>query len=124
MNSKDLIVILFSGVPRTTDEEKEFADFDIFDDPQRPYSTFNFKYPKQSFERLSKLTEYNTLLYTDLIKGKIKQCIQRRQKHYSDIKRPIGLSDIKKLPINREHSVNLEHYVESFDDDIYDEMNK
>lgn len=109
------------GVPRTTDEEKEFADFDIFDDPQRPYSTFNFKYPKKSFERLSKLTEYNTLLYTDLIKGKIKQCIQRRQKHYSDIKRPIGLSDIKKLPINRENSVNLEHYVESFGDDLYDD---
>lgn len=110
------------GVPRTTDEEKEFADFDIFDDPQRPYSTFNFKYPKKSFERLTKLTEYNTLLYTDLIKEKIKQCIQRRQKHYSDIKRPIKLGDIKKLSLNRENSVNLEHYVESFDDGLYDEI--
>ncbi|XP_022328610.1 cytosolic phospholipase A2-like [Crassostrea virginica] len=106
------------GVPRVTEEEKEFADFDLFDDPQRPYSTFNFKYPKKSFERLTKLTEYNTLLYKDLILEKIKQCVKRRQKYYPEIKRPIKLGDIKKLSLNRENSVNLEHYLGSIDEEL------
>ncbi|XP_062622371.1 cytosolic phospholipase A2-like [Saccostrea cucullata] len=105
------------GVPRTTDEEKEFADFDIFDDPQQPYSTFNFKYPRKSFDRLTKLTEYNTLLFRDLIVEKIKCCIQRRQKHYNDIKCPIKLGDLKKLPVSRQNSLSMKSYLESFEEE-------
>lgn len=117
-NYRCYFLIHHAGVPRVTEEEKEFADFDLFDDPQRPYSTFNFKYPKKSFERLTKLTEYNTLLYKDLILEKIKQCVKRRQKYYHEIKRPIKLGDIKKLSLNRENSVNLEHYLGSIDEEL------
>ncbi|KAJ8790209.1 hypothetical protein J1605_004676 [Eschrichtius robustus] len=49
------------GVPRETQEEKEIADFDIFDDPESPFSTFNFQYPNQAFKRLHDLTYFNTL---------------------------------------------------------------
>ncbi|KAF5906235.1 cytosolic phospholipase A2-like, partial [Clarias magur] len=49
------------GVPRETDKEKEFADFDIFDDPETPYSTFNFQYSNQAFKQLHDLMEFNTL---------------------------------------------------------------
>ncbi|MEE6496295.1 hypothetical protein FKM82_002292 [Ascaphus truei] len=49
------------GIPRETKEEKEFADFDIFDDPETPFSTFNFQYPNEAFKRLHDLMEFNTL---------------------------------------------------------------
>uniref|UniRef100_A0AAY4C0J7 Phospholipase A2 n=1 Tax=Denticeps clupeoides TaxID=299321 RepID=A0AAY4C0J7_9TELE len=49
------------GVPRQTQQEKEFADFDIFDDPASPYSTFNFQYSNQAFNQLYSLMEFNTL---------------------------------------------------------------
>lgn len=37
------------------------ADFDIFDDPETPYSTFNFQYSNQAFTQLHDLMEFNTL---------------------------------------------------------------
>uniref|UniRef100_A0AAZ3P3I4 Phospholipase A2 n=1 Tax=Oncorhynchus tshawytscha TaxID=74940 RepID=A0AAZ3P3I4_ONCTS len=49
------------GVPRETEKEKEMADFDIFDDPESPYSTFNFQYSNQAFTQLHDLMEFNTL---------------------------------------------------------------
>uniref|UniRef100_A0A6Q2WSQ8 Phospholipase A2 n=1 Tax=Esox lucius TaxID=8010 RepID=A0A6Q2WSQ8_ESOLU len=49
------------GVPRETEKEKEMADFDIFDDPETPYSTFNFHYSNQAFTQLHDLMEFNTL---------------------------------------------------------------
>lgn len=55
------IVVCFEGVPRETDEERDFADFDIFDDPETPYSTFNFQYSNQAFTQLHNLMEFNTL---------------------------------------------------------------
>ncbi|XP_028856075.1 cytosolic phospholipase A2-like isoform X1 [Denticeps clupeoides] len=74
------------GVPRQTQQEKEFADFDIFDDPASPYSTFNFQYSNQAFNQLYSLMEFNTLNNIEVIKGAMKDCIiQRREKtlHYS-----------------------------------------
>lgn len=41
--------------------EKELADFDIFDDPETPYSTFNFQYTNKAFTQLHDLMEFNTL---------------------------------------------------------------
>jgi hypothetical protein len=52
---------VFEGVPRETEKEKEMADFDIFDDPESPYSTFNFQYSNQAFTQLHDLMEFNTL---------------------------------------------------------------
>lgn len=50
-----------AGVPRETEQEKEFSDFDIFDDPETPYSTFNFQYSNKAFTQLHDLMEFNTL---------------------------------------------------------------
>lgn len=52
---------MFEGVPRETEQEKKMADFDIFDDPETPYSTFNFQYSNQAFTQLHDLMEFNTL---------------------------------------------------------------
>uniref|UniRef100_A0A672YSP2 Phospholipase A2 n=1 Tax=Sphaeramia orbicularis TaxID=375764 RepID=A0A672YSP2_9TELE len=49
------------GVPRETEQEKDLADFDIFDDPESPYSTFNFQYSNEAFTQLHNLMEFNTL---------------------------------------------------------------
>ena len=61
----------FTGVPRVTKKEREFANFSIFDDPKKPYSSFKFQYDHQSFDRLHELMKFNTLLNVDLIKEKI-----------------------------------------------------
>ena len=105
-------------MPRTTEEEKQFGDFDIFDDPERHYSTFNFKYSNLAFERLTKLTEFNTLLYKDLIMDKIKECIVKKKENFVRVHRPIKLADIKRLQLsNRKKEQKLAKYVQSFDDD-------
>lgn len=41
--------------------EKDLADFDIFDDPESPFSTFNFQYSNEAYTRLHDLMEFNTL---------------------------------------------------------------
>lgn len=56
-----LFSYLLTGVPRETEKEKELADFDIFDDPESPFSTFNFQYSNEAFTRLHDLMEFNTL---------------------------------------------------------------
>jgi phospholipase A2 len=61
----------FPGVPRKTQSEKDFGNFDIFDDPEQPYSSFNFEYKPEAFERMHELMKFNTLLNMDLIKEKI-----------------------------------------------------
>lgn len=58
--------VLYAGVPRETQEEKDFADFDIFDDPNTPFSTFNFQYSNEAFKRLHDLMEFNTLNNIDV----------------------------------------------------------
>jgi len=57
-----LYYIAFSGIPRRTSKETEFADFSIFEDPEGHYSTFNFKYARKPFDRLAELNKFNTLL--------------------------------------------------------------
>lgn len=64
-------MVCFEGVPRETDEEREFADFDIFDDPETPYSTFNFQYSNQAFTQLHSLMEFNTLNNIEVSCGSI-----------------------------------------------------
>ncbi|XP_053380553.1 cytosolic phospholipase A2-like isoform X2 [Mercenaria mercenaria] len=66
------------GVPRSTEEEKDYANFDIFDDPNDTYSTFNFQYTNQAFDRLADLMEFNTLLCKELIVENIKKCVKKR----------------------------------------------
>ncbi|XP_052790601.1 cytosolic phospholipase A2-like isoform X1 [Mya arenaria] len=105
------------GVRRRTAEEREYADFDIFDDPNKPYSTFNFKYSNKAFDRLSDLTEFNTCLCKDLILEKIKECVKRVHQYHTVKQRPIMLKDIKKLRLQRSKEKQLELFVKSFDQD-------
>ena len=67
------------GVPRVTQEDKDFANFDIFDDPDQPYSSFKFEYEEKAFDRLHELMKFNTLLNMDLIKEKIADQVQIRK---------------------------------------------
>ncbi|XP_014670504.1 PREDICTED: cytosolic phospholipase A2-like isoform X2 [Priapulus caudatus] len=69
------------GVPRTTREELDFADFSLFEDPNSPYSTFNFTYTEQSFNRLAQLTEFNTLQNVDVINAAIADAILHRRRN-------------------------------------------
>ena len=69
----------FSGVPRDTKEARDFANFDIFDDPHEPYSSFTFEYKKRTFDRLKEMMKFNTLLNMDLIKEKIAQQVTFRK---------------------------------------------
>lgn len=68
-----------AGVPRETEEEKEFADFPIFDDPLNPFSSMNFVYEPIQFDRLTKLVEFNTLLCMDIIKEELEEVVARKK---------------------------------------------
>ncbi|KAK6195024.1 hypothetical protein SNE40_000542 [Patella caerulea] len=108
------------GVKRETEEEKEFANFDLFDDPERPYSTFNFKYTHQAFDRLTKLTEFNTLLYKDTILANIKERIKLRRRH--SIRRPCKIRDIQKLNLRDKFKEGaLEAFIRSIDEQEQDQ---
>nr|XP_022287822.1 cytosolic phospholipase A2-like isoform X3 [Crassostrea virginica] len=98
------------GVPRETDEEKKFAAFDIFDDKDSPYSTFNFKYSHDAFRRLSKLTEFNTLLHVEDIKKVIADVIQSKRENGPKI--PITMQQINNLQrVSKRNRQRLSKYV-------------
>nr|BAQ59082.1 cytosolic phospholipase A2 [Oryzias latipes] len=88
------------GVPRETEMEKELADFDIFDDPETPYSTFNFQYTNKAFTQLHDLMEFNTLNNLEVIKEAIKDCIVSRKENPASLSHPFSLKEIpkKKFP--------------------------
>nr|XP_033816691.1 cytosolic phospholipase A2 isoform X2 [Geotrypetes seraphini] len=81
------------GVWRETKKEREFADFDIFDDPETPFSTFNFQYPNDAFTRLHDLMEFNTLNNIDVIKQAIKESIEYRRHNPSRCS--VSLNDVE-----------------------------
>ncbi|KAK2884074.1 hypothetical protein Q8A67_017711 [Cirrhinus molitorella] len=87
------------GVPRDTDKEREFADFDIFDDPETPYSTFNFQYSNQAFTQLHDLMEFNTLNNIEVIKENIKDSILYRKEIPSRCSASLSLSEVQ----NKKH---------------------
>jgi phospholipase A2 len=67
-----------SGIPRVTPEELEYGDFDVFDDPDKPYATSKFQYSNKAFNRLADLMEFNTLFCKDLIIENIRKCVKRK----------------------------------------------
>ncbi|XP_055043160.2 cytosolic phospholipase A2 [Misgurnus anguillicaudatus] len=87
------------GVPRETDKERELADFDIFDDPESPFSTFNFQYSNQAFTQLHDLMEFNTLNNIEVIKEAIIDSILYRKETSSrcSVALPLGKVQNKKL---------------------------
>ena len=92
-----IVFILYMnvGVRRITKEEREFGQFDLFDDEQTPYSTFNFKYSHLAFQRLSQLTEFNTLANVEAIKDTFAEVIAK--KRVTPTKRVCKPEDIPKL---------------------------
>nr|XP_040040450.1 cytosolic phospholipase A2 [Gasterosteus aculeatus aculeatus]XP_040040452.1 cytosolic phospholipase A2 [Gasterosteus aculeatus aculeatus] len=92
------------GVPRVTEMEKEFADFDIFDDPESPFSTFNFQYSNEAFTRLHDLMEFNTLNNLEVIKEAIKDSISSRKENPSILSHPFSLSAIPKKKFHKRES--------------------
>ncbi|XP_059157432.1 cytosolic phospholipase A2-like [Physella acuta] len=111
------------GVPRTTQEELDFANFSLFDDPAKPYSTFNFTYTHQEFDRLSKLMEFNTLLSKDIIFDNIRTCIKRRKRF--SIRRPCKKRDVSTLSLSIEaHSQLLAFIAKSESGGVYEEADK
>ena len=66
------------GVPRETDDEKLFGDFDIFDNTNA-YAIWRFVYPNQSFDRLTAMMEFNILNNLDVIKFEISELVRRKK---------------------------------------------
>lgn len=93
------------GVPRETEKEKEAADFDIFDDPETPYSTFNFQYTNNAFIQLHDLMEFNTLNNLEVIKEAIKDRIVARKENPSCGSLPFCLSPIPKKKFVKQASL-------------------
>ncbi|XP_076135041.1 cytosolic phospholipase A2 isoform X1 [Alosa pseudoharengus] len=83
------------GVPRETEKDKEFADFDIFDDPNTPYSTFNFQYPNHAFQQLHDLMEFNTLNNIEVIKEAIKDSVVYRKENPTRCSVSLSLNEIQ-----------------------------
>nr|CAD7590830.1 unnamed protein product [Timema genevievae] len=67
-------------VLRATQEEKDFADFEIFDDPADPFSSFNFRYSQLQFDRLTRLVEFNTRLYEPMIREQMEGAVLKKRR--------------------------------------------
>ncbi|XP_062572187.1 cytosolic phospholipase A2-like [Saccostrea cucullata] len=103
------------GVERKTEEEIKFAAFDIFDDKESPYSTFNFKYSHDAFKRLSKLTEFNTLLHVEDIKNVIAEVIKNKRENGPKI--PISVNEIKFLKrVSVKNRQTLSRYISKIEE--------
>ena len=66
---------------RETEEEKEFGNFTILDDPEEPYSTYKFQYNEKEFDRLHKLMAFNVLNNIDKIKECVLKGVTKRQRN-------------------------------------------
>ena len=76
---KKVFFLFISGVPRPKKEDKGYANFSLFEDPDDCYSTFNFHYTSEQFNKLADLNEFNTLLAKNTIQDVITDCIQSRR---------------------------------------------
>ncbi|XP_065410526.1 cytosolic phospholipase A2 isoform X3 [Chrysemys picta bellii] len=95
------------GVPRETQKEKDFADFDIFDDPNTPFSTFNFQYSNEAFKRLHDLMEFNTLNNLDVMKQAIVESIEYRRQNPSRCS--VSLSNVEARKYFNKNSPSTNH---------------
>ncbi|XP_060078629.1 cytosolic phospholipase A2-like [Ylistrum balloti] len=62
---------------KQTDEEKEFADFSVFDGDT--YDSIKFEFTETEFLRISKLMEFNVHHSIDIVKETILKAVDRRQ---------------------------------------------
>jgi phospholipase A2 len=82
--NKDFRKFKSPGVPRETEEEKSFGDFDIFDNTNA-YAIWRFVYPNLSFDRMTAMMEFNIINNVDMIKSELAEIVQRK-KRYSKAK--------------------------------------
>jgi hypothetical protein len=114
-------------VRRETQEELDFATFNVFEE-ESPYSILNFCYTHEQFDRLSKLMEFNTKLGMPEIKAQIKKAVERRRKLAEDPRPPIALSrlpSIKQKTKAKEYEryMSMRMSMES-EGEIFDEANE
>ena len=76
--NKDFRNFKSPNLPRETEEEKNFADFDIFDNTNA-YAIWRFVYPNQSFDRLTAMMEFNILNNLDVIREEIAEIVKRKK---------------------------------------------
>ncbi|KAF4529977.1 hypothetical protein B566_EDAN015746 [Ephemera danica] len=114
------------GVPRETDEEKEFADFEIFGE-KTPYTIYNFCYTNQQFDRLSQLMEFNVRLKVEEIKHHIAEAVSRKQRLMP--KPPVAVEEIPMLRNKVRNNTIIDRFtrfvksmsiVQGSDDEFYD----
>ena len=94
---------------RKTQEEKDFANFQIFDDKTQPYASTNFTYSEEQFDKLVKLCEYNTLFSVETIKAEIAEIIAKKQQPQGPpkFKEMVALiHKINKIRSNKQSSVS------------------
>ncbi|TSN30254.1 Cytosolic phospholipase A2 [Bagarius yarrelli] len=96
-------------VLRETELDREYADFDIFDDPETPYSTYNFQYSNKAFTQLHDLMEFNTLNNIEVIKEAIKESIMYRKENPSRCAVTLSLSEIQNKKFLRGDTDRLVH---------------
>ncbi|XP_038650524.1 cytosolic phospholipase A2-like isoform X4 [Scyliorhinus canicula] len=85
------------GVKRENEKDIENVDFDIFDDADSPYSTFNFQYSNKAFTQLHDLMEFNTLNNIELIKDAIIESIKYRRQNPSRCSMSLSDVDYRRL---------------------------
>ena len=66
------------GVLRETEEEKAFGDFSIFDGTN-DYAIWRFVYPNLSFDRLSKMMEFNVANNLHVIKAELQEIVDKKR---------------------------------------------
>ena len=76
--NKDFRKFKSPGIPRETEEEINFADFDIFDNTNA-YAIWRFVYPNQSFDRMTAMMEFNVLNNLDVIRHEIAEIVKRKK---------------------------------------------
>ncbi|XP_046398440.1 cytosolic phospholipase A2-like isoform X2 [Ischnura elegans] len=104
------------GVKRETEEEKEFADFKVFSDPEDTYSMFHFCYNHLQFNRICQLMEFNTKLGMKTILQCMQKVIERKQScHYKSQSMKMS-TELQQASVCEETDESDEEYFDSVDD--------
>ncbi|XP_071450114.1 cytosolic phospholipase A2-like [Hetaerina americana] len=99
------------GVRRETEEEKDFADFKIFSDPEDTYSMFHFCYNNLQFNRICQLMEFNTKLGIKTILKCMRKVIEKKRFCNSKISVKQISTDLQQVGVAEE--------TEETDDEIF-----
>ena len=71
------------GVPRATEEEFHFSDFDYYTNAW-DYNSLRFTYPELAIERLCKNIDFNIQNNLDLIKQEIMDIVAQKRNSFSE----------------------------------------